>query len=232
MSMQLQDPNALLRSRVLDWLTHQSPAYKRANLARAIGVSPRHLNNFLQGSKGFALETRRRTEEVTGQRYGPDQATLIPEIAVSLRDWLRSNHKSVAEFAALIGKPEKTVEDWVYRNRTPSHKNRALIYAVTSLRQFRPQDTPEALEPRVSVASADGSPSNIANQARVGISRLMRDLRNLASATPDARELFRTMVSGADVGYLRSLLAALLDEERLSNWRTMTSYRPTLGGRS
>ena len=134
---------------------------------------------------------------------------------------------AVAEFAIRLGRPQKTVEDWVYRGKTPSAKNRALVFSVTGLRNY---DIQHINPPDSTIIERDSTEEVAARQrARnltANVRRLIRNLRDLANGNKAGRDEFRQGLSGSDIGYLRSILAALLDEEQLADWKRMSSYRP------
>ena len=46
--------------------------------------------------------------------------------------------------------------------------------------------------------------------------------------SPQGIQILRSQLSGPDAGYLSGLLAALFDDARLFNWKSMTTY--TYGG--
>lgn len=208
------------------WLATQGPNYKRAALAAKIGVSPHHLNAVLQGKRNLSAQAESRAIAAM------DLSSLG---GPALRRWLKEQGIRINEFAARVGKSPKTVEDWVYRSRKPSASNRALIFAVTRLPHFAPQpetDKGRALEepghrPENHVAAKKQGEGTVAI-----LYRFIRELQSLSTGPRAGRDRFRQRVPGADIGYIRSLLAALLDEEQLEDWRRMTSYRPGLGGSS
>ena len=211
------------------WLCRQGHSYKRSDLAKAIGISPRHLNNVIQGKRNLSPEAQARASAAMGSmNQGP----------CNLKEWLKRHGMTVAELAERLGKPLSTVEDWVYRGKMPSAENRRLVFSVTDLPRYDPDRTQPVVAPVVDRGSA-GLPAMdeaLANQrARLAASslrRLIRNLQGLADGDQASRDLFRQRISGPDTGYLRSLLAALLDEQQLEDWRRMSSYKPRLGGKS
>jgi hypothetical protein len=110
-----------------DWLSHQGVSYRHSDLAQKIGITPRHLNRVLQGTRNLSPGAQARALAAMNLASGGDS---------DLRRWLRQNKMTVAEFAIRLGRPQKTVEDWVYRGKTPSAKNRALVFSVTGLRNY------------------------------------------------------------------------------------------------
>jgi len=207
-----------------EWLATQGSNYKRATLAEKIGISPRHLNNVLQGKKNLSALAQARAIVVIdlGSHRGS-----------ALRLWLKEHGIRIREFAARLGTSPKTVEGWIYRNRMPSESNLRLVFSVTGLPHFRPQtekDIDRDLEelgplPVELTAAKKQSERTIAS-----LYRLIQELQLLSTGPRTSRVYFRNKVPGADIGYVRSLLAALLDEEHLEDWCRMTSYRPMLKG--
>lgn len=55
---------------------------------------------------------------------------------------------------------------------------------------------------------------------------LVTKLTRLADGPESERREYRRLVPGPDVGFVRALLQALLDEQRLESWRAMSTYRP------
>lgn len=213
-----------LRDLLRDWLTVQGSNYKRADLAKAIGITPRHLNNVLQGKRNLSAqaETRALAELDLVRLGGP-----------ALRRWLQARGMRIGEFAARVGKTPRTVEYWAYGNRSPSETNRALIFAITGLPQFAPSSQKGMGRDTKKIGSDLASHADEMTQADGAATifyRLIRELQSLSTHSKAERDRFRWRVSGADIGYVRSLLAALLDEEKLEDWRRMNSYRPKEAG--
>ena len=212
-----------------DWLQHQGASYKRSDLANKIGITPRHLNRVLQGTRNLSPEAQARAVAAMASMSVRDPG---------LRGWLKQHGLTVAQFATQLGKPLKTVEDWVYRGKIPSRKNCALVYSVTGLRNYDPQHVHRALAGVIDKANAEQvstakvSARQRARSATANVQRLIRNLQDLARGDKAGRDEFRQRVSGSDIGYLRSILAALLDEEQLEDWKRMSSYEPRLGGAS
>ena len=213
-----------LRNLLHEWLSTQGSNYKRAALAAKIGVSPRHLNNVLQGKRNLSAQAESRAIAAM------DLSSLG---GTALRRWLKERGVRVSEFAAQIGRSPKTVEDWIYRSRKPSASNRALIFAVTRLPHFAPQietDMSRGLEELGRHLENHTGAKKQGERTVAILYRFIRELQSLSTGPRAGRDRFRQRVPGADIGYIRSLLAALLDEEQLEDWRRMTSYRPRLRG--
>lgn len=210
-----------------DWLHRQGASFRRSDLAKKIGITPRHLNRVLQGTRNLSPEAQAHALAAMDSLSGGSS---------DLRGWLKQHGMTVAEFAIRLGKPLKTVEDWVYRGKMPSQRNRALVYSVTGLRNYDPQ---QAHRPVASVIDkADDKQAftgevlarQRARSTTASVRRLIRNLQDLVRGDKAGRDEFRQWVSGSDIGYLRSILAALLDEEQLEDWKRMSSYEPRLGG--
>jgi hypothetical protein len=156
-----------------------------------------------------------------------------PGATSPLADWLRGRRITVAEFAGSLGIPVKTAEDWVYRNKRPSPKNAARVFSFTGLLQYAPRqaesDSKNAARQSRVEAHIRISPEP-AGRASVEVYRLIQQLDKLAYGPRASRDVFRRQINGGDIGYLRSVLAALLDEEQLEDWKRMSSYRPRFGG--
>lgn len=57
----------------------------------------------------------------------------------NLREWLNSSDDfqgNIGQFARVLGVPQKTVEDWIYRDVIPSGKHRDRLFALTALSEF------------------------------------------------------------------------------------------------
>lgn len=206
--------------RIRDWLGRQGRSYKRAHLAQQIGISPRHLNNVLQGKRNLSPEARARALNA----IAPSKRQCL-----SLRDWLKQKGMSVHAFANEIDRPSKTVEDWVYRGKMPSRENRSLVYSVTGLTDFSPSGLDKSAE-ETPASTPVSSTGGVGKNAVATFRRLSEVLGSLVHASQAERDWFRRQIPGPDIGYVRSALAALLDEELLDDWKRMSSYRPTKGG--
>jgi transcriptional regulator with XRE-family HTH domain len=212
-----------------NWLCRQGPSYKRSDLAKAIGISPRHLNNVIQGKRNLSPEAQARASAAMGSMdRGP----------CNLKEWLKREGVTARQLSVRLGKPLATVKGWAYRGRMPSAGDCRLVYSVTGLPQYDPDHTLRAAASIVERASTqptatdEALASQRAKVAVLGLHRLTRNLQGLADGDKAGRDVFRQWVSGPDIGYLRSLLAALLDEQQLEDWRRMSSYKPRLGGKS
>lgn len=212
-----------------DWLQHQGASYKRCDLAKKIGITPRHFNRVLQGTRNLSPEAQARALAAMDSMSGEKS---------DVREWLKQHGMTVAEFAIRLGKPLKTVEDWVYRSKMPSTKNCALVYSVTRLQKYDPQHAHRTVASVIDKANAErASMGEVlarqhARSAKANVRSLIRNLQDLARGDKAGRDEFKQRVSGSDIGYLRSILAALLDEEQLEDWKRMSSYEPRLGGAS
>ena len=212
-----------------DWLRRQGASYRRSDFAKKIGITPRHLNRVLQGTRNLSPEAQARALAAMESTSGRNS---------DLRVWLRQHGMTVADFAARLGKPLKTVEDWVYRGKMPSANNCGLVYSVTGLRNYDPQHVHRTVASVIDKSNAgQASTTEVlarqqARSATANVRRLIRNLQDLAHGDKAARDEFRQRLSGSDIGYLRSILAALLDEEQLEDWKRMSSYKPPLRGAS
>jgi len=206
-----------------EWLLRQGSSYKRSDLAKGIGITPRHLNRVLQGTRNLSSKAKSRAAAVMGSVDVGDS---------NLRGWLQKKGLTVADFAIQLGKSQKTIEDWVYKGSIPNNSNRALLYSLTGLRIYHPEFAHDKISKIVTKKNAEKPVVNeamaqqSARNAIASFRKLIRNLQELAQGDKNIREQFRHSVAGSDIGYLRSLLAALLDEEQLEDWKHMSSYRP------
>jgi len=206
-----------------EWLLRQGNSYKRSDLAKSIGITPRHLNRVLQGTRNLSSEAKSRAAAVMGSIDVGDS---------NLRGWLQKKGLTIADFAIQLGKSQKTIEDWVYKGSIPNSSNRALLYSITGLQIYHSEFAHGKIS---TIATKKNTAKPIVNEvmeqqtARKAVAsfrKLIRNLQELAKGDKNIREQFRHSVPGSDIGYLRSLLAALLDEEQLEDWKRMSSYRP------
>ena len=155
-----------------------------------------------------------------------------------LRNWIREQGLSVAEFADRLGKPLKTVEKWVYQGKTPSNENRASVYSVTRLIEFQPSGEEHERPDIARIKSAPASPSDKVG-VRQPIELLVRNLsahirmaeeilRFFTGASPEARDILRSQLDPKRVAYFSGLLRAILSEERLREFEIAAEVSSSL----
>lgn len=146
-----------------------------------------------------------------------------------LRNWIREQGITVAQLADRLGKPRKTIEDWVYRGKMPSKSNRTLVYSVTGLAEFQPQ-VEELARPKAAKAKPPPVPSLDEAGIRQLFELLIRDLKGhinvaeeilhfFAVASPSVRDRLRSRLDPKRVAHFSGLLRAILSEERLREFR-------------
>jgi len=147
-----------------------------------------------------------------------------------LRDWLGSRGLTVAQFAAVVGRPVKTVEDWAYGRGEPSGQNRAFVYLITGLEAFGPRTSKEReqidilrheLERKVELKVRELG----------GLIEALKGILDFFEAGPEWwRERLREGIDLQDAALVSNFLRAMLSEERLENWRMTAQVSKGLAG--
>lgn len=102
------------------------------------------LNSKYQGQTG-PTPTKFYREFPTGPLMNLASMPVVRKSASSistnnrLREWLKQSRfqGSVRALAKALGIPHKTVEDWVYRGAQPNRANRAKLFGITELAEFK-----------------------------------------------------------------------------------------------
>jgi len=196
------------------WWEQQSDFSTRKELAKRTGISYSSLKKYFAGRKRPSGKNRVALFEVTGLQILRPMELPLGKVS----------------FRSDKVKPQVPVRQAISK-KISRELNRRLRYTSSHLGKLGESLTKTLL----AVASLEGFLQNVQDNADVRIwtqqvnvaqgllDALERVLRPFLES-PEGIRILRSKLSGPDAGYLSGLLAALFDDTRLSNWKTMTTY--------
>lgn len=127
--------------------------------------------------------------------------------------------------------PERIIPTKKSKSRKPTLNERKLQYAFKTLERLNQEiarvlgSLPPATEALIEMS--DGIKQNwviSTNTTQLIMDALERSLRPFLKSDEGLR-ILREQLCGADAGYLSGLLSSIFDDQRLSTWKEMTTYK-------
>ncbi len=198
------------------WWKQQKKWKHYKDLSKECKIPVRTLEKYFQGTKWPRKGNSEKLYSITGLDV---LKPVTPERIVPSIDILKPLT------------PERIIPTKKPKTHKPTLNSRKLQYALKTLERLNQEvarvlgSLPPATEALIEMS--DGIKQNwviSTNTTKLIMDALERSLRPFLESDEGLR-ILRKQLCGADAGYLSGLLSSLFDDQRLSTWKEMTTYK-------